>query len=130
VDHPNVEVLQRFLTAYADSDHEALGALLAEDAVWHVGGTHRFSGDRRGRQAILDYFDTVASETGGTLALHPLEVLADERHGAVFLRVTGQRGEEHLDVPMAEAFTFAPDGTIAEFWAHAADQAAIDRFWA
>jgi uncharacterized protein len=130
VSHRNVEVLQRFLAAYADHDREALGALLADDAIWHVGGTHRHSGDLQGRQAILDYFDTVAQETDGTLELHPVEVLADERHGAVFLRVTGRRGGAELDVPMAEAFTFTDGGVIGEFWAHAADQAAIDRFWA
>jgi ketosteroid isomerase-like protein len=51
--HPNVQRLQAFLDAYAADDLDALGAALAEDAVWHVGGTHRHSGDYVGRQAIL-----------------------------------------------------------------------------
>ena len=127
--HPNVERLQGFLEAYAAGDREALGRSLSEDAVWHVGGTHRFSGDYPGRGAILDYFDSVARETAGTLKLESQELLANDQRGAAFLRVTGERTGRHLDVMMAEAFVFAPDGTIQEFWAHATDQDAIDRFW-
>lgn len=127
--HPNVDRVQAFLDAYAASNHDALAQSLSPDAVWHVGGTHRFSGDYRGRDAILDYFDTVARETGGTLTLHPLEVLANDARGAAFPEVTAERAGQRLEVTMAEAFVFATDGTIVEFWAHANDQSAINRFW-
>ena len=106
--HPNADRLQSFLEAYAAKDAEGVGRALADDAVWHVGGTHQLSGDYRGREAILGYFDRVGEETGGTLRLEP----------------------RHLDVTMAEAFQFDGDGRIREFWAHATDQDAIDRFWA
>lgn len=125
----NVESLNGFLQAYASRDPDRMGALLAEDAVWHVGGTHRFSGDYRGREAILDYFRRVDAETAGTMRLEPVELLANERRGAAFLRVTALRGERELDVTMAEAFQFDDDGRIREFWAHATEQDAINRFW-
>lgn len=35
-----------------------------------------------------------------------------------------------LDVEMTEAFTFADDGRVTEFWALATDQPAVDAFWA
>jgi uncharacterized protein len=127
--HPNVERLQGFLDAYGANDRDAVGASLAEDAVWHVGGTHRFSGNYRGRDAILEYFDRVGSETGGTLRLEPIELMANQNRGAAFLRVTGERGGKRLDVTMAEAFQFDGEGRIREFWAHATDQDAIDAFW-
>ena len=127
--HLNRERLQAFLEAYGANDRDSVGEALAEDAVWHVGGTHRFSGDYRGREAILEYFDRTAAETGQTLHLEPIELMADDRHGAAFLRVTAARGESQLDVTMAEAFRFDADGKISEFWAHATDQAAIDAFW-
>ena len=127
--HPNRERLQAFLDAYGARHRDLVGEALAEDAVWHVGGTHRFSGDYRGREAILDYFDRTAAETGQSLRLEPVELVADDRHGAAFLRVTAARAEKRLDVTMAEAFRFDEDGRITEFWAHATDQAAIDAFW-
>ena len=126
----HVERLQAFLDAYAAKDPQAIRDALSEDAVWHVGGTHRFSGDYRGRGAILDYFQRVGAETGGSLRLEPIELLANDRRGAVFLRVTGARGTHRLDVTMAEAFHFDDEGRIREFWAHSTDQDAVDRFWA
>ena len=127
--HPNHERLQAFLDAYRAKDRDRVGEALAEGAVWHVGGTHQFSGDYRGREAILDYFERTVAETAQSLRLEPVELMADDRHGAAFLRVTAARGEKRLDVTMAEAFRFDEDGRITEFWAHATDQAAIDAFW-
>jgi hypothetical protein len=127
--HPNTERLQRFLDAYARRSRKDVADMLTEDAVWHVGGTHRLSGDYRGRDAILDYFDDVRDETKGTLKLEPIELISSDTRGSAFLRVTGSRGGKGLDVVMAEAFVFTPGGLISEFWAHASDQKAIDAFW-
>jgi ketosteroid isomerase-like protein len=127
--HPNRERLQAFLDAYGAKDRDLVGEALAGEAVWHVGGTHPFSGDYRGREAILDYFERTAAETAQSLRLEPVELMANDRYGAAFLRVTAARGEKRLDVTMAEAFRFDEDGRITEFWAHATDQAAIDAFW-
>jgi uncharacterized protein len=124
-----VRRLEAWISAYSASDREAMEESLAENAAWHVGGTHRLSGDYRGREAILGYFDTVRRDTEDTMRLEPLEVLANDRHGAAFLRVTAERGGRRLDVVVADAFRFDADGRIEEFWAHATDQAAIDEFW-
>jgi ketosteroid isomerase-like protein len=121
--------LEAWLAAYGGHDREAMVDALAEDAVWHVGGTHRLSGDYRGRDAILGYFDSVRAETVDTMQLQPLEVLANERHGAAFLRVTGARKGKRLDTVVADAFRFDQDGRIVEFWAANANQPAIDDFW-
>ena len=128
VDEP-VRRLETWLGAYADQDRDAMAESLAEDAVWHVGGTHRLSGDYRGREAILGYFDAVRSETGDSMRLEPLEVLANGRHGAAFLRVTADRQGRRLDTVVADAFRFDEEGRIREFWAHANDQDAVDAFW-
>src|SRR5688572_30511137 len=102
--------LETWLSAYSNNDRDAMAESLAEGAVWHVGGTHRLSGDYRGRDEILGYFDTVRRETGDTMRLEPLEVLANDRHGAAFLRVTAERDGRHLDVTVADAFRFADGG--------------------
>ena len=130
MEHPNVERLREYLDAYAARDMEALSRFFADDAVWHVGGTHPLSGDYRGRQAILDYFRAVGGETEQTLQLHPLELIANDRRAAVFLRVTAERAGRRLDIVMAEAIEFDESGRIREFWTLANDQAAVDQFWA
>lgn len=127
--HPNIERLEAFLNAYADHDAERIGSALSEDAVWHVGGTHSLSGDYRGREAILEYFGRVGAETAGTLKLDPIELMANDDRGAAFLRITANRAGHRLDVTMAEAVQFDGQGRIREFWAHATDQDAINKFW-
>jgi hypothetical protein len=122
--------LETWLEAYGTNDRQTMGDSLADEAVWHVGGTHRHSGDYRGREAILGYFDAIRDATADTMRLETLEVIANERHGAAFLRVTAERGGRQLDSVVADAFRFDNDGRIVEFWASNSNQAAIDEFWA
>ena len=58
---PDVEeVVEEFLARqremYAGGDLAAVGALLAEDVVWHVPGTSPIAGEYRGREAVVGYF--------------------------------------------------------------------------
>jgi ketosteroid isomerase-like protein len=124
-----VRRLEDWLAAYGSHDRQTMLDSLADDAVWHVGGTHPLSGDYRGRDAVLGYFDTVRERTADSMRLERLEVIADDRYGAAFLRVTATRGEKRLDTVVADAFRFDDDGQIAEFWAANANQPAIDEFW-
>jgi uncharacterized protein len=122
--------LEAWLDAYGNHDRQTMLDSLADDAVWHVGGTHRYSGDYRGRDAVLGYFDAVREATADTMQLEPLEILANDRHGAAFLRVTADRAGHRLESVVADAFRFDDEGRIVEFWASNANQAAIDDFWA
>lgn len=117
------------MASYGERDRETMLDSLAEDAVWHVGGTHRLSGDYRGRDAILGYFDTVRRETEDSMRLEPVELIANDRHGAAFLRVTATRQGRQLDTVVADAFRFDEDGRIVEFWACNANQDSINQFW-
>jgi ketosteroid isomerase-like protein len=121
-----VRRLEAWLDAYGTNDRQTMLDSLADDAVWHVGGTHRHSGDYRGRDAILGYFDAIRDATADTMRL---ELLANDRHGAAFLRVTAERDGRRLDTVAADAFRFDADGRIVEFWASNANQSAIDEFW-
>lgn len=124
------ERCRRFVEAASNHDLDTLGALMAEDIVWHVGGNHALSGDYRGREALLRYFERVHELTGGTLRLEAEEIVADEQHAGAFVRTTMARNGQRMDVLLAELFRVGPDGTFAEFWASPNDQAAIDQFWA
>jgi uncharacterized protein len=124
-----VNRLEGWLAAYGSHDRQTMLDSLADDAVWHVGGTHPLSGDYRGRDAILGYFDAVRERTADSMQLERLEVIADDRYGAAFLRVTATRDGKRLDTVVADAFRFDDDGRIVEFWAANADQPQIDEFW-
>ena len=55
-------------------------------------------------------------------------VLDDEEHLMWFTRVTAERGGQHLDVMMADAMRFGPEGRVVEFWTLSNDQEAVDAF--
>jgi ketosteroid isomerase-like protein len=128
-EHPNVQRIRDALEAYNAGDLDRMRAFIAEDILWHVGGDHPLSGDYRGLDDVIRYYERVKKQTGGTLTLEPIEVLANDHHGAIFMRVTGERGGRTIDVELAEALTFDDQGRWAEYWALADEQETVDAFW-
>ena len=58
-----------------------------------------------------------------------MDVLADDEHLVVFLRIKADRDGASLDVKVANAFRIAPDGSWKGSWWLTDDQAAVDRFF-
>jgi uncharacterized protein len=128
--HPNVERIRDGFEAFNRGDFDAMRPLLAEDIVWHVGGDHPLSGNYRGRDAVLEYCARVLELTGGTLRGEPVEILANDRDGGVFMHITGERDDRKLDVVLAQALSFDESGHWIEYWALADEQNKVDAFWA
>jgi hypothetical protein len=45
-----------------------------------------------------------------------------------FTHVTAEHDDRTLDVMMADAMRFGPDGRVVEYWTLSNDQAAVDSF--
>jgi ketosteroid isomerase-like protein len=102
--------------------------LLADDVVWHWPGRSSVSGDYRGRDAALDLLRGFHQLTGNRLQVQPMDILEGEDHLMSFTHVTADREGDHLDVVMADAMRFGPDGRVVEYWTLSNDQAAVDAF--
>jgi uncharacterized protein len=102
--------------------------LLADDVVWHWPGRSSVSGEYRGREAALGLLQGFNQLTGGRLNVEPLDILEGEDHLMSFTHVTAEKEGDQLDVIMADAMRFGPDGRVAEFWTLSNDQEAVDRF--
>jgi hypothetical protein len=102
--------------------------LLADDVLWHWPGRSSVAGDYRGREAALGLLRGFHELTGNRLHVEPLDVLEGEDHLMSFTHITADREGEHLDVIMADAMRFGPDGRVVEFWTLSNDQAAVDTF--
>jgi ketosteroid isomerase-like protein len=130
-EHGNVGRMRDALATFNRGDLDAYREFFDDDVVWYVRGTHPMAGAYRSVDALFEYFARAREVTGGSLHIEPLDVVADDRHAGVVARVRGRRADgRDLDTEMTEAFTFAADGRIKEFWALAGDQAAVDAFWA
>lgn len=129
-EHANVAAIRQALRVYNSGDNAAMRDVLAQDILWHVGGNHPLSGEYRGQDAVIDYFDRVRELTTGTLRVEPVEILANDRHASIFMMVSASREGRRMNVLLAEALALGPDGLWQEYWALADDQEAVDAFWA
>ena len=117
------------MAAVSAGDVERFGeVLLADDVLWHWPGRSSVSGDYHGRAASLDLMRGFHRLTSGRLTVEPMDILEGEDHLMSFTHVTADRDGDHLDVVMADAMRFGPDGRVVEYWTLSNDQAAVDAF--
>jgi hypothetical protein len=128
-EHPNLTKIRQALDAYNSGDRQAMKEFLSPDIRWHVSGDHALSGDYKGIDEVLAYFERVQELTEGSLRIAPNQMLADDGRATIFMRVTACRGDRKLDALMAETLLLDEDGRWVEYWALADDQSAVDAFW-
>jgi ketosteroid isomerase-like protein len=128
-EHPNVEGIRRVFDAFAGADTRALLEVIAEDAVWRVGGSVPVARMYRGRKDIFELFRATRRLTDGTYRSELRWALADDEHGVAVYRATGRRLGRELDIDQALLITFR-DGLWQEITAVPTDPAAFEAFWA
>jgi 2'-5' RNA ligase len=114
--------------AYAGGDLNLLRPRLTDDVVWHVPGRSRISGDHRGIDSVLDYFDARR-----TMAAHTFEVTV---HGLSLIgeRVVqlagGRAFRDGRELSWETVGVFRVEGDrIAECWLIPFDLYAFDEIW-
>jgi len=128
-DHPNATLIRKGYEAFSAGDVATLTELIAPDAVQHMPGHNRFSGDHRGVQNILAMYGQLAELTGNTFRVDLEEVYANDDTVVTVYHATGDRGDKHLDNRHALVFTMR-DGHAVELNDIATDSEADDKFWA
>ena len=123
----NAAAVRRGYEAFNRGDMQALADLFAEDAVWHVSGRNRLSGEKRGRDAAFAYFGQLGELSGGTFRAELHDVIANDEHVVGLHTSTGERDGRRLSAHTALVFHMR-DGKVAECWEHQEDQAAFDEF--
>lgn len=123
------ERLRAAMEAVSRGDLQAFGeTLLSDDVLWHWPGRSSVSGEYRGREAALGLIQRFHTLTEGRLQVEPLDILEGRDHLMSFTHVTAEREGQQLDVVMADAMQFGPDGRVVEFWTLSNDQNAVDAF--
>ncbi len=127
-EHPNVDLLRRGFAAFTAGDLTTLGDMFADDAIWHVAGRNRFSGDYEGKAAILQHFRELFQDTDSIVQdVHAL--LADDEHGVALQKVTATRGDDRLEANNVLVFHIE-NGLATEVWVASNSPYAADEFWA
>ena len=129
-DHPNAQRIHDLFGAFRAGDVATIRDVLHADAVWHFPGRRgRLAGSHRGHDAIFAFLLDVQGATGGTFGLDLIDVLANDRHAAVFFRGHATREGRTLDNPTCLRIRFA-GGQVAEVWEFVWDLEHVESFWA
>jgi uncharacterized protein len=124
-EHPHATLVREAYDAFAKGDLAALDEIFAEDVRWHLPGRNQFSGTYAGPPAVYDMFGRLMAATEGTFRIEVRTVLADDDHVLSLVDVSARRGERSFAVTDVHVCRML-GGRIAEFWATAGDQYAMD----
>jgi ketosteroid isomerase-like protein len=118
-------VVRDYLAAMRSGDRQAAYAYFADDVVGHVPGRSALAGVRRGRDAVIEYIETVVAAARGDVEIELVDQLAGAGHVALLvvehLAVDGRSVEIHrCNVYRVVA------GRIAEIRIYEGDQYAAD----
>jgi ketosteroid isomerase-like protein len=114
--------------AYAGGDLDLLRPGLTDDVVWHVPGRSRISGEHRGVEAVLAYFDARRTITDHTfeVAVHGISLIADR----VVQLAGGCAVRDGRELSWETVGVFRVEGDrIAECWLVPFDLYGFDEIW-
>ncbi|MFF0778855.1 nuclear transport factor 2 family protein [Streptomyces sp. NPDC003720] len=96
-EHPHATLVREVYDAFLRVDLDTLRELMTADVTYHVPGDHAFSGDLKGRDAVIGMYRRLFQETGGSFRADLRHVFVDGRGHAVALHhVTAEReGRRH-----------------------------------
>jgi ketosteroid isomerase-like protein len=126
--HPNVVTYLEAIEAFNSGDLDAVRDRVRADVVYRIPGDSIIAGEHRGIDGFAAVLQRLKEESGGTLALTPTAVLADDHNVIARAHVTARRGTKHLDTEHVYAFRFI-DGKLADGQVFISDPAQLDAFW-
>ncbi len=108
---------------------ERARAVLTDDVVVHVPGSHALAGDHVGVDALFDFVERTRRSTDDGEHIDVLDVLEGSDHVAVYCRVSATRlGRPPLD-NLTIHLARLDAGRVAEITLHNRDDRPVDDFW-
>ena len=129
-EHPDIALVRRGYEAFSSGDGATLAGIIAPDATQYQPGSSPLAGEHTGREAIMEFYGRLASETDGTFRVELRHLFADGRGRVVAThRATGERNGRRLDAEASLVFTVV-DGTARDIHGFQEDIDTWDAFWA
>ena len=120
------ELMTDYLDAAKRGDWDTAFGFFAEDIVIHIPGRSRFAGDRQGRDAAVDYIETVRDRyRDGRIELEVIDMLASEERVALLVRERFHGDGPTVEIRRANVYR-VENGQIVEVSIFEADQYLID----
>jgi ketosteroid isomerase-like protein len=121
----NTDLIREGYQAFQWNNLVAFEKILTEDCVWHVPGRGQLAGDKKGRQATVEYYGKLGELSGGTINIQLHDVVAGENHAIGLHHVSAKRGGKAVETTQAIVFHLR-DGRVSEAWEHPFDLYGLD----
>lgn len=76
-EHPNLDLINNFFTAYGNNDSQGIKKVLDENIKWHIPGEHPLSGTKTGIEEVLEYFKQLGK---GSFKAEPIVMGVNDTH--------------------------------------------------
>ncbi|TYB56018.1 hypothetical protein FXF51_45210 [Nonomuraea sp. PA05] len=126
--HPNAELARCLYELIENGDINGYLDLIADDAVFHVGGNSIVAGEHRGKEAIIELGRLALAETNGTFKTRLLSAEGNDSYAVTLHRWTAERRGKRIAMDNFNVFHMER-GLVTERWEYVADQRAHDAFW-
>jgi ketosteroid isomerase-like protein len=124
-EHPNVTAVRDGFEAVSSGDLDRMNEAIADDVVWHVGGTSKLAGTYRGKQEVMDLFrrqDKVLANA----RIEPHDIVGNDQHVIAIGTATAQDPDGgSVEWRWANVFHIE-NGKLKEAWGLSEDPSAID----
>ena len=130
MNHPNLEIIERFFEAYGRRDPIALEQVLARDVQWTFPGQHPLAGTSAGIEAVVAFFDAMGRIMGSSnIQVEILVTGANDDYVAETQHIRTSRADgNNLEQTWCVLWRFA-DGKIVSGRHLASDQQTVDTFF-
>jgi ketosteroid isomerase-like protein len=127
--HPNLLTYLEAVAAFNRHDLTAVAEHVHPDFVYRIPGRSSIAGEFHGIDGFVEALTRLRDESGGTLELTPVAILADDDNLLARARITATRGGRQLDTENCYAFRFV-NGKVVEGRVFLSDPEHVDNFWA
>jgi hypothetical protein len=98
-----------------------------DNVLVHFSGRHKFSGDVKGKEALMEYFANFITAFPG-FNMEPHAITGDLEHLVQLVKATYVHGDESITDNMVVISHLNAEGKIVEEWYQDGDQYMVDEF--
>ncbi len=124
----NATIIRKAYDDFAKGDIPAVLEAFDASITWHVPGHSPLSGDYKGHDQVVGFFNHTLALCGGIFAIEVHHVLAEEDVVVVLATVKAERNGRSAAFPEVHVWRLAND-KVTEFREFQGDEQIEDRFW-
>jgi ketosteroid isomerase-like protein len=124
----NATIIRKAYNDFAKGDIPAVLAVFDASITWHVPGHGPLSGDYKGPNEVVRFFQRTMELSGGAFSIEVHQVLAEDDVVVALVTVKAERNGQSATFPEVHVWRLA-NAKVTEFREFQGDEQTEDRFW-